>query len=321
MVSYEEFRKALINNFISFMPERFEGYHVETQKVTKANTCYESISIRADEMENESVIPVISIENLYDEYLCGNDDALNFIRNKAVKYADIYDKGRELMANVKGGVDNLIRKDAIFPQVINADRNREYLKDKPHREILDLAVVYKIDVPTFNGTVTIDNKVADKYELTEEQLYEVAVKNLDERFTPQVQKMSELFGLPELYDDSPLYVVTNKKKLMGANAILLPQLFERFSENVCENFYVIPSSIHELLFVEGEVGKAEELQEVMAQVNAMDCVGNDFLSDNLYRYNSETKQIEFALPDKVKNKEKNISVIEEKKPEKDAKVI
>ena len=149
----------------------------------------------------------------------------------------------------------------------------------------------------------------------------MAVKNLDERFTPQVQKMSELFGLPELYDDSPLYVVTNKEKLMGANAILLPQLFERFSENVCENFYVIPSSIHELLFVEGEVGKAEELQEVMAQVNAMDCVGNDFLSDNLYRYNSETKQIEFALPDKVKNKEKNISVIEEKKPEKDAKVI
>ncbi len=136
-------------------------------------------------------------------------------------------------------------------------------------------------MPAFNGTVTIDNKVAYKFELTEEQLYEVAVKNLDERFTPQVQKMSELLGLPELYDNSPLYVVTNKEKIMGANAILLPQLFERFSENICENFYVIPSSIHELLFVEGEVGKAEELQEVMGQVNSMACVGDDFLSDNL----------------------------------------
>ena len=73
--------------------------------------------------------------------------------------------------------------------------------------------------------------------------------------------------------------------------------------------------------MEGEVGKAEELQEVMGQVNSMACVGDDFLSDNLYRYNSETKQIEFALPDKVKNKGKNISVIEEKNPEKDAKVI
>ncbi len=322
MLGYEEFRETLINKFVSYLPEGFEGYHVETQRVPRTNTCLESISIRPDEIGNENITPVMYIENLYDEYLKGDDDALAYIKDKAIMYAGYYDKGREMAANAKDGVDKIISKDSVFPQVINAERNREYLKDKPHREILDLAVVYRIDAPAFSGTVAVNNGVAEKLGLTEEQLYEVAVKNLEERFAPKLMKMSELLGIPEMFEeDVQLYVVTNKEKLMGANAILLPSVFEEYSEKAGGDFYVIPSSIHELLFVEGEVGKAEEIQEIMAQVNAMDCVGNDFLSDNLYRYNSETKQIEFALPDKVKNKEKDISVIEEKKPEKDAKVI
>ena len=321
MLGYEEFRKTLIGKFTSYMPEGFEGYHVETQRVMRTNTCLESISIKPDEMKNDSITPVMYIENLYDEYLQGNDDALIYIRDKAMMYAKYFDMGKEIVSNFKGGVEKLVCKDAIFPKVINADRNREYLKNLPHREILDLAVVYVIDVPAFNGTITVNNSVARNFSLGEEQLYEVAVKNLEERFTPQLMKMSEMLGIPEMFDECPFYVVTNKEKLMGANALLLPSVFEEFSKQAGGDFYVIPSSIHELLFVQGEVSKEENMQEIMDQVNAMECVGNDFLSDNLYKYNAETKQIEFAMPDRVKNKEKDISVIEEKKPEKDAKVI
>lgn len=49
--------------------------------------------------------------------------------------------------------------------------------------------------------------------------------------------------------DDVIYVATNKKKVFGAAVMLYPNFLDHVREVIGSNFYVIPSSIHEILIV------------------------------------------------------------------------
>ena len=322
MLGYEQFREELLNSFSRQIAEQFEGYHLEHEKVFKTNTVLESLSIKADEVGKSSISPVMYVEAIYDGYLSSDMEAANYIDGTFKDYVRYFETGQSMLKDDDNDIEKMCNKDTLFPQVINAERNREYLKNKPHRLFLDLAVIYRFDAPAFNGTIIVNDSIAKHLGLSEEALYESAMKNLEDKYRPEMHKMSEILGLPAMDEvDDTLYVVTNKEKNYGANALLLPSFFEDFSEKTDGNFYIIPSSLHEVLIVRDAEHDPGGLQEIIQQVNEMACVGDDFLSDNLYKFNAETKQIEYAMPDQVKSKERNISTIEEKKPEKDVKVI
>ena len=71
------------------------------------------------------------------------------------------------------------KKNIVF-RLINTERNKEYLKDKPHREFLDLSIVYNIMYHSSIGTIVsqaITNEMAKSLELSEEQLFAYATVN------------------------------------------------------------------------------------------------------------------------------------------------
>ena len=55
---------------------------------------------------------------------------------------------------------------------------------------------------------------------------------------------------------SPLYILTNEERLNGANALVCPQVLQDAYETLGEPYYVLPSSTHEVLLVKESEGSA-----------------------------------------------------------------
>ena len=82
-------------------------------------------------------------------------------------------------------------------KLVNKEKNADFLKGKPNRDFLDLAVVYYVDVSCDEDdqliyAFTIDNRLLSRWEMTESELYEVAYDNT-------LHKSQFVFGIFLLY--------------------------------------------------------------------------------------------------------------------------
>lgn len=90
-------------------------------------------------------------------------------------------------------------------------------------------------------------------------------------------------------DGMPLYIVTNKSKTFGAASLLLPHIMEKIGEFL-GSFYVLPSSIHEVLVIPASSAmETSELIGMVRQINETELLPEEVLSDNIYLYDKDEK--------------------------------
>ncbi|MCR4584495.1 MAG: DUF5688 family protein [Lachnospiraceae bacterium] len=89
--------------------------------------------------------------------------------------------------------------------------------------------------------------------------------------------MSEI--LKELMHDSvgeldfaepSLYVLTNSEKLNGAALLLDAETMDRISDKIGKSYYILPSSVHETIFVPASITESQDLSslvEMVVQIN------------------------------------------------------
>jgi hypothetical protein len=89
-----------------------------------------------------------------------------------------------------------------------------------------------------------------------------------------------------------MYVLSNNQKMQGASALLYPDVLQDFSKALGKGFYVLPSSIHEVILVP-EVGDEEpKLMEAMVcEINETQLDLEEVLSDKVYYYSWERKDL------------------------------
>ena len=139
------------------------------------------------------------------------------------------------------------------------------------------------------ATANVTEGILEQYGVTEDELYEAALESAKE-ITPTICKsiyetMVEMMGeeakmfIPQYDNDDKMYVLSNKQKVNGASAIL-------YAENLpFKDFYMLPSSKHEVLLVSMECGMSESaLSAMVKEVNATEVSAEDRLSDNAYCY-------------------------------------
>lgn len=93
---------------------------------------------------------------------------------------------------------------------------------------------------------------------------------------------------PELPGMTPLFVITSTDRHWGAAALLFPEVLEEAYDLIRDNFYIIPSSIHELIAAPLDAGDPDELAELIGHVNDTSVDPEDRLSYSLYRYDGGT---------------------------------
>jgi hypothetical protein len=86
--------------------------------------------------------------------------------------------------------------------------------------------------------------------------------------------------LPALPD---MYVVTNKRRILGASAILNHQLMSRIAGELgTDRLAVLPSSIHECIVLDADVFQVDGLSEMVQCVNHLEVEPKERLADRAY---------------------------------------
>lgn len=156
----------------------------------------------------------------------------------------------------------------------------------PCRDFFNMKIVYYIDSFGENNELIsselIDNQIMKSHGLTEDLLYQIGSQNI--RINSFIQQFSD-FG-------ENMFVVTNRFLYHGA-AVLTDNEILAEIHNKIGDYYIIPSSIHEIMVMKklDEYGK-EFVENTKFMIRAInnDIVGpKDILSEELFEYDGTLK--------------------------------
>ena len=166
------------------------------------------------------------------------------------------------------------------------------------REILDLEVVaaYRFDFEDGKGSCTLTKAHAESIGLDADELIETALKNSfnDCKVWKIGDLLAKLMPNQKFPDgDMPMFVLTSLSGAHGASNLLNTKTLSEIAESVGNDLFVLPSSIHEVIAIPA-IGNANEVRTIVQTINASEVEADEVLSDSVYRFNSESKQLNIA---------------------------
>ena len=196
-------------------------------------------------------------------------------------------------------------KQHLTIQVVGADSNAEKLATIPHHMMEDMAVVYRFNfgnVSGGNASIVVTNQMMELYGITHEQLHQdaleaaqmnepISIKNMDEIMYELTSGFIGSLDNPQC----PMWVATNESRFNGASVMAYPDFMDQVSEKLEGDFYILPSSTHEVIMIPDSFGmKAHELKAMVTDVNASEVRPEEKLTDNVYHFDSVARVFEQA---------------------------
>ena len=193
------------------------------------------------------------------------------------------------------------QKEKIRLEVVNKSMNTEMLRNTPHRDVGgDLAVIGRYQVVE-DGSAVISKELAARLGMTETEVIEAGVCNMETegyRVQSMISIMADMMGLSEgeaeqmFGQEAGMYVVTNESKVYGATGVFVDKnLRKEVAEIIGEDYYILPSSIHECICVSVDTMSPEVARDMIQEVNAGELLPEEVLSDHPYLVNAQTLQI------------------------------
>ena len=279
-LDYEQFKVVITTRLEELLLKSKKPYGYRKQVVHKINQDLDAISMIG---ENITMSPTLYFNNMF-EYYNGTDATIEEIALKVFETMLEGVNQTEVTENGLPDKDKFINN--IFFQLINTEKNKTLLLDTPHREYLDLSIIYRYAVNLSDNdiaTAMINYSLMDEFKLTEKELYEAAYKNTIKILKPKVTSP----GLPGFY------MITNDLNIFGANGILYKDIVAKEAKKLGTDIYLIPSSMHEFLIQPvSDTLKPKDLKEVIKDANENVIDPEDYLSDSLYIYRLETDTVE-----------------------------
>ena len=199
----------------------------------------------------------------------------------------------DLTEREAGKLDNY--KEKLFIKVVNFEKNKKSLENCPYIPFLDLAITFRYlvhkDEKDISSTM-INNALMDMWGLNTQSIYKVAYKNMKKLFPPSIRKMSDIISCYtddlDIKPENEMYVITNDSSINGASYIICKEIIDDFCRKKNSDYYLIPSSIHELILVPKSLDEdGENLKMFVKEVNKTAVLPVDFLSDNVYFYSRD----------------------------------
>lgn len=201
----------------------------------------------------------------------------------------------------------------LYCAVVNSADNEEMLMHMPHEKLEDLSVIAKFRVGAV-GSFLVTDDICQSLRMTSEEVLEMAHMNSD-RQGYQCQTMGEVMrdlstreGMPEDYADEliqsgercPMWILSNEQRIDGAAAITSEEALKAAHEKIGEDFYVLPSSRHEVILIpQSFVPDVGSLQAMVRDINATEVSKTDKLSDGVYKCNGKCLLLANAASEKI----------------------
>ena len=254
-----------------------------------------------------------NIEDIYD-YLNGDSFVECLHKQKAI-YQNLHTALREIESLNKfvsvEKVYEAFNKGSLIFSLINAYDNDKLLMDVPYREYQDLAIVYRMVINDENGEILspiIHNDLLKLLNFTENELYEIAYKNMERNYPIIIHDSKEekfciknnfqfpfelKWNLKKLCRDE-MYMLSNIKHRYGSAVILYDGVLETIAEELETDLYVIFTSINEVLVTTEEYlcehwDDIEYVPGLVKDINFLHVFTYNRLSNQLYRYDRVEK--------------------------------
>ena len=298
-MDFEKFKEQIAEDIKEALYEQGIEVRTEERPVEKLNESYEALTITP---ENSNIGMNINLTSLYKAVEDGRDYS-------EVSGATIENVKKHIVDMPEVDVDALTdyeqMKSKLTIEVVSKEANAEMLDKIPHQDMEDMAVVYRFVLGASDdgrSTILVTNNLIENMGVTPEQLHADAIANAPELRPAEIKGMSqvmfemmgadqfEMFGMPVATDirDEQMIVATVSDKTCGAGVIAYPNFMENVAQEIGCDFYILPSSIHEVLVVpdKGDM-TLSQLQDMVREVNATQVAPNEKLTDNVYHYDAK----------------------------------
>ena len=239
--------------------------------------------------------PTIYLEEYYELYQLTKDlDAVIDM------LAELYRSLPAIQVDEKKLFDFSTAKSRIIMKLVNTEKNRAFLETVPHIPFQDLSIVYYYLIGK-SDRMLLDMPVRDgllkKWEIDTLKLHQQALANYNRLLPVKFGSLNQFLldrGLLENeyyaalsandYTNS-MYFLTNDFFSNGAVLMTCKNLMDKIADFFEEDFYIIPSSIHEvLLFPKSKAPSKEKLDQLVQEVNRDYLDPAEYLSDHAYYY-------------------------------------
>lgn len=291
-----------------------EGYETGIQQVAKANIgVTDALNVFRKDGKGKAG-PAFYLPPLFGEYRKGRG-----VEDIAGDIAAAYHAQAADMEGLAGSLGDIMSygsiKDRIYFRLLCTERNRAFLKNVLHFEVLDLSMVVYILVREDGdgvGSVPVQYRLLESWGVPAEKVREQAGKNTPLLFPPRVLHLASAMadilrdagtggaaGMEAAAENMPEgagpYIMTNTKGINGFSTVLYPGALESFTGFGRKNLYVLPSSVHEALLLPADGAMApQELQEMVREVNGTVVEETDILSDTVYYYDRQKNGLSIA---------------------------
>lgn len=299
MMDREQFYSFMKYSVQDLVNERGIEGKVEIQEVIKNNDQHlTGLVIRGN---GEVISPCVYLNDMFVRYQEGYP--LNYMANEIV---DIMEDARCPEVDFSKLTDYESAKEYLSIRVVDIEENEQWLADKVWEPMGDFAKVCYMNFGEQDGglmtaVVTMSNMAL--MGVTKEQMLADAQKNLNSKeyvfvsITDMLSEMTDDF--PDMAPGdtgSPLYVLTNKEKTQGAAMITRPDILKEIGDKFGCDYYVLPSSIHEVLIIPVNADvELEMLSAMVHEVNENEVSPQEKLSDKVQFYDREREQLRNAF--------------------------
>ena len=340
----KDFGERVKDNILDYLPENYKNAEPKIGEILKNNG--ERLLGLTLHTEDSNVAPTFYLESAFKR-LEGGESFEAVMTDIAVALDKACQKDIMIEAS---DVTKMITefdqaKDHLRCKLVNTEMNEDYLKDKPHTDFQDLSCIYLVDVSVGspdggNASVTITNQIMEQYNISTEELHQVAMENMEKNHPHKFQSMNEIIAemmmggyleqgmsaeeakeaannMVEMMgggSEVVMHVLSNEDKLYGAAAMLDTKTMDEIAEKVGGDFYVLPSSVHEVIVVPKDIADKgyEALQDMVHEVNETQVSPEERLSDHVYQYDAANHELVRCDLAAEKNKEKLVNHAETK---------
>ena len=310
----EQMKKKLAEYMKEHLPDylpQTEKYRIRIEEILKENDVKRTAVIVSEKGEMEHVSACLFLESFLEEYeypvyrdleqIAGDRETCQKICREM---ASVYEANRMTRSDFDFVKASQIHsfpyvKPALRAGICDPDRNREMLKTLVSDRIGDFAQYYYLaDFLLKDTMLKVTNRMLEGWKVSKEELREATMENMKQemRLVPMEEFMEGACTKDELEKNRErgMYVLTNQKGCYGAGMILHPDIQKLVSDKMEGDYYVLPSSLHEVLIVSDN--PETDLDDLTAEVKmANERVGEeDLLSYHVQHYSASAQTLENA---------------------------
>lgn len=289
----EEFIQQVKLRIKEFLPEKYAELDVF---VHEFNMEGEKMLAFAMIGKGRDHVPAADLNHFYQ--LLSEGSKLNNVLSRLASAYEVMDKVNEPPDILALKVDDVLKN--LHVAVINFKEHPDIVARMPYLKINDLAVVPLFIAPD-GDHIPLSHEMVEELGMSGDVLLAMALKNHARVLPPVLSTMSqkqtgeaEIFSLDEdvrFPMNESVYVLSNEQRTYGAAVLADKEVLHKLAQKLGD-FYILPQSMHGVSIIPVSTGvDVAQLHQQALQFNKQ-FDNKEHLSDNIYRYRSDTRSVE-----------------------------